>query len=51
MKTSRRSAVCPTINKSPTERSNSATTSCTNVGRSFLGRNKVTKYSTPIGNY
>ena len=51
VKASRKSAVCRTINNSSAERSNSMTTPCTNVGRSCLGRNKVTKYSPPIGNY
>jgi hypothetical protein len=46
-----KSAVCRTINNSSAERLNSATTPCTNVGRSCFGRNKVTKHSTPIGNY
>ena len=42
---------CRTINKASAEHSNSTTTPRTNVGRSCLGRNKVTKYSPPIGNY
>jgi hypothetical protein len=39
--------VCRTINNSSAERSNSATTPYANVGRSCIGRNKVTKYSPP----